>query len=291
MDASENPASTRVPEQRWYRVTPDRLIIGLLLVECLFWLSERLGAGWHKGYAVLATTSVVGVATVLTGLWFAVALFFRRQFQFSIRSLLVMAAIAALACSWLAWELRKAQEQRDAVNALCGGDRSEFELLLLYDDYVVDKSGNGNSGPAEPAWLIDWLGIDFFGDVNWVVSPWTGRPERARPVSLTAAALKKLTALHQICCLELDYTPVTDAELADLETLHELAYVSLTNTGISDAGLGHLERMAQLRSIRLNETRVTAEGVNRLRCALPNCIISWGPISRPPRSPPGRPPG
>ena len=30
-----------IPKRRWYRLTPDRVVIGLLVVECLLWLSER----------------------------------------------------------------------------------------------------------------------------------------------------------------------------------------------------------------------------------------------------------
>ena len=54
-------------------------------------------AGWHKGYAVLTGVAVVGVAMLLMGVWFAVALVFRRRFQFSIRSLLVLVVIVAIA--------------------------------------------------------------------------------------------------------------------------------------------------------------------------------------------------
>ena len=47
-----------LPKPRWYRLTPDRLLIGLLIVECLLWLSERFGwPTWHKGYAVLTAVA------------------------------------------------------------------------------------------------------------------------------------------------------------------------------------------------------------------------------------------
>ncbi len=38
------------PKPRWYRLTPDRLVTGLLVVECLPWLSERFsGPSTEKG--------------------------------------------------------------------------------------------------------------------------------------------------------------------------------------------------------------------------------------------------
>ena len=97
--------TTPTPHPRWYCLTPDRLILVLLVVEGLLWLSERLGwPVWHKGYAVLTAVAAVGVALVLMLLWFAVALVFRWRFQFSIRSLLVLAVVVAIPCSWMAVE-------------------------------------------------------------------------------------------------------------------------------------------------------------------------------------------
>ena len=62
------------PKTRWYRLTPDRyVILGLLVVVCLLWLSERFGwLPWHKGYAVLTALAVVGVTFVGMLLWFIV---------------------------------------------------------------------------------------------------------------------------------------------------------------------------------------------------------------------------
>ena len=45
---------------RRFRLTPGHLILGLLLAECLLWLSDRLGwPAWHKGYAVLTCVAAV----------------------------------------------------------------------------------------------------------------------------------------------------------------------------------------------------------------------------------------
>jgi membrane protein YdbS with pleckstrin-like domain len=78
---------------RWYRLTPDRFVIGLLVVECLLWLSERFqwfSFNAHKGWTVLFAVAVVGLAFLVMLLWFIAALLFRWRFQFSIRSLLVL---------------------------------------------------------------------------------------------------------------------------------------------------------------------------------------------------------
>ncbi len=97
------------PHSRWYRLTPDRLILVLLAVEGLLWLSERLGwPVWHKGYAVLTAVATVGVAFLAMLLWFAASLIFHWRFQFSLRSLLVLAVVIALPGSWMAAEIRQA---------------------------------------------------------------------------------------------------------------------------------------------------------------------------------------
>ncbi len=85
MDAPSRP--------HWFSLTPDRLVIGLLILECLLWLSNWLG-WWHKGYAVLATIAVVSVFLLLMLLWFLIAMVFRRRFQFSLRTLLTLATLA-----------------------------------------------------------------------------------------------------------------------------------------------------------------------------------------------------
>jgi hypothetical protein len=94
-----NPA----PKPRWYRLTPDRLILALLAVQGPLWLSDRLGwPAWHKGYAVLTAVASVGAAFLAMLLWLAASLIFRWRFQFSIRSLLVLVVVVAIPCSWLA---------------------------------------------------------------------------------------------------------------------------------------------------------------------------------------------
>jgi hypothetical protein len=51
------------PQTRRLRLTPDRCVLLLLLVEALLFLSNWLAwPAWHKGYAVLACVAMVGLA-------------------------------------------------------------------------------------------------------------------------------------------------------------------------------------------------------------------------------------
>jgi hypothetical protein len=68
------------PKPRWYRLTPDRFILGLLAVELFLRVSDW--QGWfpfyqYRGWSVLTTVAVVCLALSLLLLWFAVSLIFR----------------------------------------------------------------------------------------------------------------------------------------------------------------------------------------------------------------------
>ncbi len=147
---------TDAPRFRWFHPKPSWLIVALLFVECLLFLSERFRwAAWHKGYAVLTAVACVGVVFLAMLLWLVIALIFRRHFQFSIRSLLVLTVAVAIPCSWMAVEVKAAREQHDAVEAIVkvGGQ-------VGYDWQSAQ--------PTCPAWLRGLLGNDFVAQVDYV---------------------------------------------------------------------------------------------------------------------------
>jgi hypothetical protein len=51
-------------------------------------------------------------------LWYALALCFRWQFQFSLRSLMILTLVIAILCSWLSVEMTSATEQKAAAASL-----------------------------------------------------------------------------------------------------------------------------------------------------------------------------
>ena len=67
---------------------------------------------------MLIAIASVGAALLLMFFWFLAALIFRRRFQFSILSLLLLAVVVAVPCSWLATEMKAAREQREAVEEI-----------------------------------------------------------------------------------------------------------------------------------------------------------------------------
>ncbi len=101
----------------WYRPTPGRLLLVLLVVEGLLWITDWLH--WlPMGYAVLIAVAGVGVFLLLMLLWYVLALVFRVRFQFSIRSLLVLVVAVAVPSNWLGAQMERARRQREAVAGL-----------------------------------------------------------------------------------------------------------------------------------------------------------------------------
>jgi hypothetical protein len=208
------------PSVRWYRLTPDRLVLGLLGVEGLLWLSDRLcWPVWHKGYAVLTAVAVVGVAMLLMLGWFAVALVFRWRFQFSIRSLLVLVVVIAVPCSWMAAEMKKAREQAEAINKL--------DAIVIYGD-AGDSSATA-APPRGTVWLRTLLGNEFFYDAVRVDLNSDTRMDR----------LKELAQLH---ILILSGDDVTDAGLQHLEGLTQVRKLALVGTKVTNEGVKKLQR-------------------------------------------------
>jgi len=300
------------PRIRWFQPTPDRLLIVLLAVECLLWLSEWFqwfAFNTHKGWTVLIAVASVGAFLLLVLLWFVLALLFRRRFQFSIRSLLVMVVVVAVPCSWLAVEMKKAREQKSAVEAI-----RKLGKSVAYD-YEFDRSGRyrWDAPPPGPAWLRNLLGDNFLTEALIVFLDDTevtdADMERIKHLDrlqrlelqntkitdtglqhvkdftqlgyldlsstqVTDAGMKNLKGLAKLWLFDLTGTQVTGAGLEHLKGLNELQVLMLSYTQVTDAGLEHLEGLIKLRDLNVTGTKVTDAGVKKLQQALPNCEIT-----------------
>jgi len=263
---------------RWYRLTPDRLIIGLLVVEGLLWLSERyrwFGFNQHKGWTVLIAVAVVGVAMLVMLGWFATSLLFRWRFQFGIRTLLVVTLAVALPCSWLTVELKEARRQNQAAAAI-----RTAGAWLVYDWTPSDSPLGGlavnpfASGPASPSladrlqerartWLAELFGPDFVSNVISVTGQ--GRSEYSHAAHVTADEdLRHLPSFPELEHLNLSCTDVTSAGLREVRVLRHLQSLNLTATRVDDAGMEHLRGLTGLEELDLDETQVSDAGLEHL---------------------------
>ena len=276
----------RNPKLRWYRLTPDRFVIALLVVECLLWLSERFQ--WfpfnlHKGWTVLITVAAVGFAFLVVLVWFIASLLFRSRFQFGIRSLLVLVVVVAIPFSWLAVEMKAAKMQWEVV-----GEIEKGGCGIVQYDYEFDASDEYMPGgePPGPSWLRNLLGDDFLSHVRHVGrgpgsdATWAHFKElpqlselNLNYTNVTDAELEHLRGLPHLQRLYLDGTRVTDAGLKHLNGLTQLRELNLGSTQITDVGLEYLKGLIQLEQLDLRVTHVTNEGVKKLQQALPKCKI------------------
>jgi hypothetical protein len=256
------------PTPRRYRLTPDRCVIGLLVMEGLLWISDRFQWFWFnekKGWTVLIGVAVVGVAFLVMLLWFIASLLFRWRFQFSIRSLLVLTIAVALPCSWLGVEMKEAKEQHDVVDVI---EKFGGAVGVGYDwEYdATDANRLKHAQPPGPEWLRKLLGSDFFGAVVmlYIYSD-----------EIADAGLAQIAGLTRLQELDLQSTQITDAGLAHLARLTRLQRLSLDGTKITDAGLAHLAGLTRLQWLWLlnNNSQVTDDGVKKLQQALPKCQI------------------
>jgi hypothetical protein len=250
--------------RRWYHPSPDRLIVGLIVLEILLLLSDQFrwfAFNEKKGYTVLIAVAAVGVVVVIMLLWLGASLLFRWRFQFTVRSLAVLVAAVAIPCCWLTVKMREAERQRKAVEAIraVGG--------WVYYEYHLNESGATMTvqEPPAPAWLRRLLGEDFLWDVAGVVFNY--------PEKIDDAVLEHVTGLTRLQFLNLSGTQVTDIGLERLKGLVNIERLWLTHTQVTNAGLENLKGLTKLKRLVLYGTHVSEARINELRKALPNCDI------------------
>jgi hypothetical protein len=184
----------------------------------------------------------------------------RRWLQYSLRTLLVVTTLCAIACSWLGVKLQQARPQREAVAAL-----EKLGALVFYD-WQYDAQGISLPSPQPPGrlWLRRVLGDDFFQSVHTVEL--TNRDITDAGLENIGADLKHLECLSQLQWLDLSGTPITDSDLTYLTALSQLQRLDLVSTDVTDAGLEHLKCLNKLRVLNLARTQVTDAGLEVLTC-------------------------
>ena len=166
----------------------------------------------------------------------------RRLFQFSLRELMIVVTICAIACSVFAVKKQQAKRQRDTVNTVI---RLRGTVVYAWERQDDETAGDTLMPPPPreppgPEWVRTLLGVDFVSTVVYV---------------------------------SLDDTEATDLDLQGIGELTTLQSLILRQTQVTDAGLLHLGRLKNLRYLNLEHTRVSREGVAKLQQALPNCKI------------------
>jgi hypothetical protein len=182
----------------------------------------------------------------------------RRYLRFSVRRLIVVVLVIGAGLGWI---VRQAHIQRDAVAAIMqtgGSIRYDWEW----------KDGNPIPGgkPWAPRWLVDRIGVDYFGHVTAAVS-------HHMSAATSDAVIAQVGRLTGIQSLNLHDSSISDSGLVHLKGLTNLQVLLLYRTQVSDAGLVHLKGLTNLSALQLDGTQVTDAGVEELKRALPSLRI------------------
>ena len=216
-----------------------------------------------------------------------------RLYQWTLRSIFLVALLVAIGMSWLAMTIRDQRKQKaaaDAIERAEGWVESEptWQGKLLRDDSLARVTRVGlrtettdgdltilrdlsqlqelmlqhtkvtGVGLMHLQGLSHLKGLDCFG------SP------------ITDTGLANLRGRKRLQVLGLQDTRVTDTGLKYLGGMTQLQQLVLTGTAVTDAGLDHLKGLSHLQEVYLVNTRVTHDGIKKLQQALPNCKIGPG---------------
>ncbi len=219
----------------------------------------------------------------------------RHLLRLSVRAMMLLVVVLALGLGWI---VHRARVQRLAVEAIekTGG-------RVIYEwGRIPGKGLDPNGKPRAPRWLVERLGVDYFGNVALVQlgkqatdaeMEHVGRLSRLEGINahgtnvtdagathlrglvdldhinlgesrVTGACLANFRGLSKLKGLYLDSVPVADADLANVASLTNLEILDLNSTPVTDAGLAHLQRLVKLKQLRLQSTGVTGPGLAHL---------------------------
>jgi internalin A len=181
----------------------------------------------------------------------------RRVLRFSVRVLVVFVIVVGAGLGWI---VRQAHIQRDAVAAIRkAGGYVSYSWASDHGKAIPERR------PWAPTWLVESIGIDFFGHVTAVELEGSSVP--------AYTVLTQVGRLNRLQKLWLIGNFVTDAGLVHLKRLTKLDWLDLGGTGVNDVGLEHLKGLTNLKSLSLRDTRVTDAGMDELKRALPGLTI------------------
>jgi hypothetical protein len=207
----------------------------------------------------------------------------RPWLRLSLRGLMLLILFSAV---WLGWIVHRSHVQHDAVAAIqnAGG-------VAMYDWEWQNNMPVSNGKPWAPKWLVDRLGVDYFGHIVFVqVYPDHGRADAEQVLSrighlgrleilnlfgpsVTDTRLNCVSGLANLKEMKLNGTQVGGSGLKHLKGLSRLRVLRFEDTPVGDAGLKHLTDLNDLKELWCYRTRITDSGAAKLQKALPRLMI------------------
>jgi hypothetical protein len=219
----------------------------------------------------------------------------RHWYQYSLRTLLGVVFVAALAFGWLGWKIQRIRDEVSAVRELeaVGAKIARYDqrdsprdqwlwkwfgdrpvcVVHLSKTQVTDADLEHLKRLTEPKIVmlggtrITDRGLEHVAGLTSLEVLYLYR------TNVADAGLEHLSGLVNLKHLSLDKTGTSDAGLRQLRGLTALKCLDLNDTTVTDAGLEHLKELPLLSELQLKGTRVTGEGVKKLQQALRKCDI------------------
>jgi hypothetical protein len=160
----------------------------------------------------------------------------RRWFQFSLRTLLLVAVPVSAGMNWLVGIKRNADEQKATVEAIVK------DYGNVWYDYQIGAGGEvlSTTEVPGPAWTRTLCGNDA---VAMIAAVRVGDPSRGGPrTKVTPILLEQLARFHNLRCLDLGGADITDDGLLRLSGLQHLRFVSVVGTQVTTAGAAEFQR-------------------------------------------------
>jgi hypothetical protein len=308
---SEQPDTRVIPPtrpRRWFAPSMATSLAAILVLQGGLFLSQHyhwFSFNQYQGHTVVITAGATLVSLVLLAGGALVGWCFKAKSQFSLATLLLLVAVIAVPCGWLAREAELARQQRAFVARI----EAHGERRIYYHGYAPGIFPDF-ADPRFMEWLTAVFGDDMFAELAEVWADQVtdldftviARLKKLhvldlRKTSVTDADLAQLRGLTQLRWLYLDETGITDAGLVHLQELPQLDRLYIESTGVTDSGLAllsqckrlerlhldgtavsdegliHLTKVPRLNAVRLYNTQVTEAGLDSLKEALPNCEI------------------
>jgi len=190
--------SDAASKPRWYHLTPDRLLIGLLVAAILVLLADRLellgltrGSGWN----VLLAAAIVCLGLLVSMIWFIAGRLLGRQFRFSLNSIIALTVLVAILSVWFATMLADGNPQKDPIAAI---RRLGGEIVQDYETRLEDPPDEFSEDTVLPDWCRYMVGVDAINSRDRWDTPETklasGRKGRLRKDRYSALVMANMVA-------------------------------------------------------------------------------------------------
>jgi hypothetical protein len=189
----------------------------------------------------------------------------RRWFQFSLRTLLVVMAILAVGCAWVAGKIEQSRREREATRHFLA-----LGAVILQDQQpMLSRLWPFGEQMVTTGVLV--------GNKEYYLTFGTARfaeSMEARIRQPTDSDLRRLKDLPGLETLRVTSQFVTDNGIAELVSIKSLRRLEICAPLVSNSAVVQIAQMVDLADLNLVGTAMTPSGIGNLRQLLPRCHVS-----------------